>query len=214
MSRSKQDPFVINPPPSTNGGNLRQRFQKLEQQHPSQRLRTHSHRHFSNVFLPRVVDRNWPYHQSKNSIAVTNRNHQSGVIQLLMKDWFHVFLRMHVLKSITFLLGLWTSAILIFAAVYVRIDEAYLNQNCGLGDPGTPISFGTAFAFSLETCTTVGCKLQMSQTQSGSVSRRNARSSLLYHTIPYVKTQTVCLVAITVSSKTTARLFKYQSTSK
>lgn len=155
MSSSNQDPYVINSPRTASNSSLRQRFQ---QHHPSQRLRTSSIRHFSNVFLPRLVDRNYPYHQSRNQIAVKNFHLQSGVMKLLVRDWFHVFLRQHVLKSISLLLFIWTVVILIFAAVYVKIDASYLEMNCGLGDPGTAIPFGTAFAFSLETCTTVGCK--------------------------------------------------------
>mmetsp|Transcript_43522 Transcript_43522/g.105081 ORF Transcript_43522/g.105081 Transcript_43522/m.105081 type:complete len:514 (+) Transcript_43522:160-1701(+) len=152
-----QDPYVINPPRSASGSSsLRRRFQNKQHHHQSQRLRTNSNRHYSNVFLPRLVDRNFPYFQSKNQIASKNVKNPPGVFQLLVKDWFHVFLREHVLKSITLLLVSWTVYILIFAVVYVRIDKAYLDRNCGLGEPGTPIRFGTAFAFSLETCTTVG----------------------------------------------------------
>ena len=46
--------------------------------------------------------------------------------------------------------------IIVFAAVYVAIDRNDLEVNCGLGTEGNPIEFGPAFAFSLETCTTVG----------------------------------------------------------
>ncbi|CAB9514290.1 rectifier potassium channel 2 [Seminavis robusta] len=44
----------------------------------------------------------------------------------------------------------------IFAGIYMRIDTDRLDENCGLGAPGQPIQLGPAFAFSLETCTTVG----------------------------------------------------------
>eukprot|EP00522_Entomoneis_paludosa_P016587 CAMPEP_0172452828 /NCGR_PEP_ID=MMETSP1065-20121228/10367_1 /TAXON_ID=265537 /ORGANISM="Amphiprora paludosa, Strain CCMP125" /LENGTH=360 /DNA_ID=CAMNT_0013204949 /DNA_START=118 /DNA_END=1200 /DNA_ORIENTATION=+ len=46
--------------------------------------------------------------------------------------------------------------ILIFAGFYVWQDNQNPNKNCGLGEEGQPIAFGPAFAFSLETCTTVG----------------------------------------------------------
>lgn len=147
-----QDPYVINPPSSPS--NLRRRRPLRQRQ---------SSRYSSTVFLPRLVDRKFPYHQSQNRIAVRNINHRSHIYKLLLKDWFHVLLRIPANASLTGLLILWTIAILFFAVVYVYIDEAYLDLNCGLGDPGSPIQFGTAFAFSLETCTTVGCKLQWNE---------------------------------------------------
>ena len=73
-------------------------------------------------------------------------------------DWFHVLLRIPVWISVTALLVVWTVIIVLFALVYVKIDKAWLQEDCGLGDPGVPIQFGTSFAFSLETATTVGCK--------------------------------------------------------
>jgi hypothetical protein len=112
----------------------------------------------SSVFLPRLVKRNLPFHQSSNRIAVKNEKKRSHILPLLMRDWFHVLLRMPVLASTTAMLSLWTVSILLFAAIYVRIDSVNLGTDCGLGPPGKPIPFGTAFAFSLETCTTVGCK--------------------------------------------------------
>ncbi|CAJ1929400.1 unnamed protein product [Cylindrotheca closterium] len=152
----EQDPYVINSGRSSSAGSLRRRLGQ-QVKHQSQRQRSaKSHLHFSQVFLPRLVDRNFPYHQSRNQIAAKNVNTQSAVSKLLVKDWFHVFLRLHSVKSVTLLLVVWTAVILIFAVVYVKVDEKYLEYDCGLGDPGTPIRFGTSFAFSLETCTTVG----------------------------------------------------------
>ena len=46
--------------------------------------------------------------------------------------------------------------ILVFAVLYVIYDNARPSQACGLGAEGAPIKFAGAFAFSLETCTTVG----------------------------------------------------------
>lgn len=150
---SEQNQHVISPPRSSGD------IEHVSQSHyQSQREGFNSHRHYSNAFLPRLIPRNLPFHQSKNKMASKNVNSQTDVARLLVKDWFHVFLRQHVLKTVTFLLVLWTLVILLFAVIYVRIDTAYLEYSCGLGEPGIPILFGTAFAFSLETCTTVGCK--------------------------------------------------------
>jgi hypothetical protein len=112
----------------------------------------------SSVFLPRLVKRNLPFHQSSNRIAVKNEKKRSHIWPLLMRDWFHVLLRMPVMLSTTAMLSLWTLSILLFAYIYVRIDTDHKDADCGLGPPGLPIAFGTSFAFSLETCTTVGCK--------------------------------------------------------
>eukprot|EP00980_Cylindrotheca_fusiformis_P004332 scaffold921_cov126-Cylindrotheca_fusiformis.AAC.11 len=144
----RQDPYVINPPAPPSPG-LRRRFR--EQQQSSNKTQ-------STVFLPRLVDRLYPFHQSPNRLAVQNENLNSPVVSLLLKDWFHVCLRIPVWISLTVLLVIWTIVILIFAIVYVRIDETWFDRDCGLGEPSSPIKFGTAFAFSLETCTTVGCK--------------------------------------------------------
>ena len=52
---------------------------------------------------------------------------------------------------------IWTGSILFFAALYVLFDNVDEQPQCGLGfDQSEPLQFGTAFAFSLETCTTVG----------------------------------------------------------
>jgi hypothetical protein len=112
----------------------------------------------SSVHLPRLVNRDLPFHQSRNRITVENEKHHSHIYPLLIRDWFHVLLRLPVLASISFLLVTWTSVILIFAKIYTKIDTYYVDDDCGLGPPGEPLSWGTAFAFSLETCTTVGCK--------------------------------------------------------
>ena len=112
----------------------------------------------SQVYLPRLIARNLPYHQSRNNMAVQSLKNHSHVYPLLLRDWFHVFLRLPTYFSVTLLLSVWTLFILIFAGIYVGIDTSNNLVNCGLGDPGFPITWGTAFAFSLETCTTVGCK--------------------------------------------------------
>ena len=52
-----------------------------------------------------------------------------------------------------------------FAGIYMWVDSNYKYDDCGLGEPGSPIEWGTAFAFSLETCTTVGCKYRLMQGQ-------------------------------------------------
>jgi hypothetical protein len=109
------------------------------------------------VSLPRMIDRNLPFHQSRNKMNVRNvRNHHLWKLQLM--DWFHTMLRLPACMSVGLLLGMWIGMIFFFATVYWYQDHVrYESQDCGLGiQDGMKISLSGAFAFSLETCTTVG----------------------------------------------------------
>lgn len=105
---------------------------------------------------PRLVHRNLPFKQSKNTVNVI---HNSGwrIYILLQHDWFHVLLRVPTWQSLPVLLTIWTSMILVFAALYVWVDQSHSDLACVIGLEGNPITFGSSFAFSLETTTTVGC---------------------------------------------------------
>lgn len=105
--------------------------------------------------LPRLVPRNRPFHQSQNRLLV---RHNLGyqIFKLLRHDLYHVILRRPIYQSLTVLLSIWTLMLIIFALIYRAIDEQNPETECGLGTAGNPIEFGASFAFSLETCTTVG----------------------------------------------------------
>jgi hypothetical protein len=104
----------------------------------------------------RLVKRDYPFYQSSNRLQVSNQHMEFRLLNLLKNDWFHVFLRFPLGISILLFLSIWTGVIVIFAGLYMRIDALNADIDCGLGPVGEPISFGPAFAFSLETCTTVG----------------------------------------------------------
>lgn len=104
---------------------------------------------------PRFIPRNLPFDQSRNCVNVVH-NQGFKIFLLLRHDWFHVLLRMPTWQSVPCLLFSWTTLILLFAGLYVWVDNSDPSINCGLGPEGAPIEFGPAFAFSLETCTTVG----------------------------------------------------------
>lgn len=108
--------------------------------------------------IPRLVHRNLPFQQSRQEIAVVNKtNYKSFKVQrILSQDWYHVFLRQPTWFSLCGLLLFWTTAIIVFALIYQKIDRDNPTTECGLGKVNEPISFTPAFAFSLETCTTVG----------------------------------------------------------
>jgi hypothetical protein len=123
------------------------------------------HRRISQVVLPRMVHRNLPFFQSRNNVRMKNSDTKL-LWRLMILDWFHSLLRLPAYLSISFLLFLWILLVIFYAAIYWYLDNIqYGNIDCGLGPTlstqGTaniPIVFMGAFAFSLETCTTVGCK--------------------------------------------------------
>ena len=109
----------------------------------------------SESYLPRLVLRNRPFGQSANKVHIEH-NQGYRIYSLLKHNWFHAFLRWPSKISITMLMAAWTGSILIFALLYVWYDISNANEKCGLGQDEQPMTFGQAFAFSLETCTTVG----------------------------------------------------------
>ena len=108
--------------------------------------------------ITRLIQRNLPFRQSRN---VVNLRHLPGVdawerAKLIKEDWFHVLLRRPTGVSIFSLLAIWTLFIFIFASIYQGVDNAYEFTDCGLSSSFGKLSFGGFFAFSLQTCTTVG----------------------------------------------------------
>lgn len=106
--------------------------------------------------IPRMVKRDLVFEQSSNIIAMRHGQGFFGLFWLLRHDWFHALLRFPTLHSLGCLLLIWTLMIILFAGIYMGVDRRNPELSCGLGTAGDPIQFGAAFAFSLETCTTVG----------------------------------------------------------
>jgi hypothetical protein len=104
---------------------------------------------------PRLIPRDLPYYQSRNKVQVEHNFGLSLIWKLVRYDLFHVLLRLHLYESLFILLTVWTIFILFFAGVYVATDRQDPLVACGLGPAGSPISFYGAFAFSLETCTSI-----------------------------------------------------------
>ena len=111
--------------------------------------------------FPRLIERNLPYHQSRNKIVIQHRHERKSLYKLLRHSWFFVFLRLKTRYSVAILLGLWTLMIMFFAEIYHALDAATPNKDCGLSNfgSGIPITYHGAFGFSLETATTVGYSL-------------------------------------------------------
>ena len=107
--------------------------------------------------FPRLIRRDLPFYQSKNKVAISHNASRGRLWSLVSHDWFHVLLRLPLKYSIGGLLTLWTGAIIFFACLYMIFDAVNTQPECYMGtDPDTNFAFGAAFAFSLETCTTVG----------------------------------------------------------
>lgn len=104
---------------------------------------------------PRLILRNLPFNQSHNTVRV---EHNQGwrIGRLVRHDLFHFLLRLPLYFSISLLLAAWSVAIVTFAGLYMAVDRQDPNLPCGLGPAGSPIQFYGAWAFALETTTTVG----------------------------------------------------------
>lgn len=105
--------------------------------------------------IPRLVLRNRPFHQSSNKVHIEH-NQGLRIYSLLKFNWFHTFLRWPTKWSLTVLMVAWTGMILVFSGVYMWYDRLDTTISCGLGLIDEPMTAAAAFAFSLETCTTVG----------------------------------------------------------
>jgi len=114
-------------------------------------------RMMSQVYLPRLITRDYPYNQSSNRVEIVNEN-TNPLWGLLIKDWFHVLLRLPSWISLPAFIIIWYISIWVWAAIYQYISNKSSNfeKDCGLGSPNVTLSIMTAYAFSLETCTTVG----------------------------------------------------------
>ena len=145
-----------------NDDNSSKIFSKNENENENSGISSHSqriHKMKSQVHLPRLIARDYPYEQSSNRVRIQNEN-VKPVISLYIRDWFHFLLRVPWFISIPIVILIWYVMIVVFAYIYFYVDRsnANLNKDCGLGEPDMPISFAAAYAFSLETCTTVGCE--------------------------------------------------------
>lgn len=105
---------------------------------------------------PRLVLRNLPFNQSRNVIQVKHNKGTTAIGRLTRHDFFHVVLRLPAWKTTLMLLCIWTGIILLWAAAYMAVDKSQQDDICNIGLNGDPAKYYTAFAFSLQTCTTLG----------------------------------------------------------
>jgi len=108
----------------------------------------------------RLILRNLPFHQSRNVVSIRHSGKDAlQMASLLKEDWLHVMLRLPTSVTMFGLLTIWAASIFVFAAIYQAVDNAYEFTDCGLSSSFGKLSFGGFFAFSLQTCTTVGYTL-------------------------------------------------------
>jgi len=114
-------------------------------------------RMMSQVYLPRLITRDYPFQQSSNRVEIVNENTKS-LWGLLIKDWFHILLRLPSWVSLPAFAIIWYIFIWVWAFIYQHITNTPSNysKDCGLGNANETLNIMTAYAFSLETCTTVG----------------------------------------------------------
>lgn len=103
--------------------------------------------------LPRLIQRNLPFSQSRNRVRMMH-NQGFAIYKLLRHDWFHVTLRFSTGRSLLFMLSLWTILLIVFAGLYVWLDNSTPDPVCRLGPDQLPIKYRGAFAFALQTCST------------------------------------------------------------
>jgi hypothetical protein len=116
--------------------------------------------------LPRLVHRNLAFHQSSSKVHLRH-NQGLNIYRLLRFNWFHVLLRWPTKYSFSILMIVWTASIVFFAWIYVWHDEVHRGGKCVLGGTnGEVIGWAGAFAFSLQTCSTVG-KIVLKRVQEG-----------------------------------------------
>ena len=103
----------------------------------------------------RLVRRDAPFRQSSGKIFMMRSGLRLRQLRLIaLSDWFHVLLESRMTVIVALTTALYTSIIIIFAAMYMAIDGK--QSSCGLAAPGTDLDLHTAFAFSVETMTTIG----------------------------------------------------------
>jgi len=94
--------------------------------------------------VPRLVVRNLPFHQSKNTVQV-DHNQGYKIAKLVKHDLFHVLLRLPTYQSVLMFLTIWTVGILVWAGFYVAGDRQDPFLNCGLGSAPHPITYNAAY---------------------------------------------------------------------
>jgi hypothetical protein len=101
----------------------------------------------------RLIRRDAPFHQSSGRVYMHRRGH-GPLERLAVQDPFHVALSLPVYALILMCASSYTLVMLLFAGIYMGVDHP--GVGCGIAPAGEYPSFYHAFAFSLETLTTIG----------------------------------------------------------
>lgn len=144
LSENSEASFIRPGRDSSRGAKGREASTNEVREQREQRMRRH-----------RLVRRDAPFHQSSGKIFMDRTAMRNKELNLIgLGDWFHVLLEGRSTYLVLLLITVYTVIIIIFAGIYMGIDGE--RSACGLAEPGTTLSFHTAFAFSVETMTTIG----------------------------------------------------------
>ena len=103
----------------------------------------------------RLVRRDAPFHQSSGTFYMGRSGLRMPQLRkLMLSDWFHVVVSWPLWVLALATIVLYTAIIVIFAGFYMLIDGE--NSDCGLANYNETLDFHKAFAFSIETMTTIG----------------------------------------------------------
>ena len=125
----------------------------------------------------KLIRRDRAFYQTSNKMNISctveegDFESRCGYWLILLSDWFDTFLKYGTSYIIFILYLIYTVTILVFAGFYYAIA-----QNC---DTSEPMTYSQAFAFSLETATTVG-----SNTASSKISSTNIKVHKIGYTLP------------------------------
>ena len=129
---------VVRANADANNKEHRNHHPKQQQQQPQSRACQRQKRHalrpdindgHSKVFLPRLVQRDYDFHQSSNRMSVQTVNTIHTHLWLRAYDWFHVLLRVPILVALILLIAIWTMAIVGWGGVYVWLSRQYVDRD-------------------------------------------------------------------------------------
>jgi hypothetical protein len=102
----------------------------------------------------RLVRRDSAFHQSSGKINMHRGLRAGQLLGLAQKDWYHVLLTMKSRSLLLVIVCTFTLVVVFYAFMFMLVDDSL--EGCGIAPKGQRASFYNAFAFALETLTTIG----------------------------------------------------------
>ena len=102
----------------------------------------------------RLVRRDSAFHQSSGKINMHRGLRADRLLGLAKRDWYHVLLSMKSRSLLLVIACTFTLVVVFYAFMFMLADHSL--EGCGIAPRGQRASFYNAFAFALETLTTIG----------------------------------------------------------